>query len=121
MCPCFYLNNIDRDRSNLWVLDDLCAAQSGGTGTTGDPLVEEKLLLLCVSMTVCRWCLSLPIYLIFLFLALEKGPQCLVVKQCLLCRGHFEGFGFIICGGSVCARWEGEMPSGKSVRETVGR
>lgn len=52
MCPCFYLNNFNSDTNNRWVLGGLRAAQRGVAGTTGDPLLEEKLLLLCVLMTV---------------------------------------------------------------------
>lgn len=50
MCPCFYLNNFDSDTNNP--INGLCAAQRGDAGMTGDPLLEEKLLLLCVSMTM---------------------------------------------------------------------
>lgn len=73
----------------------------------------------------CNYCVSLllmfaPLFN-FPFLALWKGPRCLVVKQYLFCGSSSEGFSFIICGGSVCVRREGEMPSGKSVRGTVCR
>lgn len=121
MCPCFYLNNFDSDTSNLWGLGGLHAAQRGEAGKTGDPLLGEWLLRLCIVITLYHCFSSLPIYLIPLsWQALQKiGPQCLVVKQYLLCRGCFKRFGFIIRGESVFACWEGEMPSGKSVRETV--
>lgn len=71
----------------------------------------------------CNYCVSLllifaPLFN-FPFLALLKGPQGLVVKQYLFCHNSSEGFGFVICGGSVCVCWKGEMPSRQSVRGTV--
>lgn len=63
MCPCFYLNNFDT--SNLWDLSGLRAAQRGEADKTGDPLLEEWLLLLCVVITLYHCFSSLLIYLIF--------------------------------------------------------
>lgn len=75
MCPCFYLNNFDSGTNNLWVLDGLHATQRGGAGVTGDPLLGERLLLLCFVITVYRCCSSLPIYLIFPSWHFKKDPN----------------------------------------------
>lgn len=76
-------------------------------------LVKEGLLvwpmLICyekaISAMHCNYCVSLLLISVplfnFPFLALQKGPQCLVVKQCLFCCSSSEGLGFIIGGGSV--------------------
>lgn len=75
MCRCFYLNDFDSATNNLWSLGGLCVARRGDAGMTGDPLVEERLLLLCVVITMYHCHTSLPIYLIFPFWHFKKDPN----------------------------------------------
>lgn len=75
MCHCFCLHNFNSATNNLWSLGGLCAAQRGGAGMAGDPLVEERLLLLCVVITMYHSHTSLPVYLIFSSWHFKKDPN----------------------------------------------